>query len=136
MAVGEIVKRADASGSRLRRPSAHAQWHWATPQAQLVLATDELADVLRFYRRVHGLNQTALGDLLGYDKTYISALELQKRALDDVGSRRRICEALNEVCAACIAVIRRLLREPPTGTERPLATRGACGRQVAESVFL
>ncbi|MFD3582884.1 helix-turn-helix domain-containing protein [Streptomyces sp. NPDC058683] len=96
MADGEIVKRADTGGSRLPRPSArHAQWHWATPQAQLVLAKGELADVLRFYRRVHGLNQTALGALLGYDKTYISALELGKRALDDIGSRRRICEALN-----------------------------------------
>ncbi|MCB5907648.1 helix-turn-helix domain-containing protein [Streptomyces pinistramenti] len=49
---------------------------------------------MRFYRRVHGINQTSLGDLLGYDKTYISALELGKRALDDVGSRRRICAAL------------------------------------------
>jgi len=96
MAGGEIAKRADTGGSRLPRPSArHAQWHWATPQAQLVLATGDLADVLRFYRRVHGINQTVLGDLLGYDKTYISALELGKRALDDVGSRRRICEALN-----------------------------------------
>ncbi|MFD9716027.1 XRE family transcriptional regulator [Streptomyces sp. NPDC059076] len=40
------------------------------------------------------MNQTALGELLGYDKTYISALELGKRALDDVGSRRRVCDAL------------------------------------------
>ncbi|MCA1218564.1 helix-turn-helix domain-containing protein [Streptomyces sp. 8L] len=53
-----------------------------------------MADILRFYRRVHGLNQTALGELLGYDKTYISALELGKRVLEDVGSRRRVCEAL------------------------------------------
>ncbi|MER6714628.1 helix-turn-helix transcriptional regulator [Streptomyces sp. NPDC000877] len=82
----------DAVGSR---PSAvHAQWHWATPHAQLVLATGDLAPILRFYRRVHGLNQTELGELLGYDKTYISALELGKRSLDDVGSRRRVCEYL------------------------------------------
>jgi transcriptional regulator with XRE-family HTH domain len=82
----------DATGSR---PSAeHAQWHWATPQAELVLATGDLARILRFYRRVHRLNQTELGELLGYDKTYISALELGKRSLDDVGSRRRVCEYL------------------------------------------
>ncbi|WP_432096388.1 helix-turn-helix domain-containing protein [Streptomyces sp. bgisy100] len=49
---------------------------------------------MRFYRRVHGINQASLGELLGYDKTYISALELGKRALDDVSSRRRLCEAL------------------------------------------
>ncbi|MEU0248446.1 helix-turn-helix domain-containing protein [Streptomyces sp. NPDC006235] len=41
---------------------------------------------------MHRLNQTELGELLGYDKTYISALELGKRSLDDVGSRRRIGE--------------------------------------------
>lgn len=74
------------------QPSArHAQWHWATPQAQLILGTGDLSSILRFYRRVHGMNQTDLGVLLGYDKTYISALELGKRSLDDVGSRRRIC---------------------------------------------
>ncbi|UFR03668.1 helix-turn-helix transcriptional regulator [Streptomyces sp. Go40/10] len=95
MAGGEIAARAGEDRLPLPRPSArHAQWHWATPQAQLVLATGDLADILRFYRRVHSLNQTALGELLGYDKTYISALELGKRSLDDVPSRRRICEAL------------------------------------------
>ncbi|MEU9290237.1 hypothetical protein AB0D57_37740 [Streptomyces sp. NPDC048275] len=40
------------------------------------------------------MNQTELGELLGYDKTYISALELRKRSRDDVGSRRRVCESL------------------------------------------
>ncbi|MGW4200381.1 hypothetical protein [Streptomyces sp. NPDC004726] len=48
----------------------------------------------RFYRSVHRLNQTQLGSLLGYDKTYISAVETGKRSLDDVGSRRRVCEQL------------------------------------------
>ncbi|MFE4367458.1 helix-turn-helix domain-containing protein [Streptomyces sp. NPDC056835] len=95
MAEGDIATQTGQRRLPLPKPSArHAQWHWATPQAQLVLATGDLADILRFYRRVHGLNQTALGELLGYDKTYISALELGKRVLDDVGSRRRVCEAL------------------------------------------
>ncbi|WP_199931137.1 XRE family transcriptional regulator [Streptomyces sp. CB02923] len=40
------------------------------------------------------MNQTELGALLGYDKTYISALELGKRTLDDLGSRRRVCDFL------------------------------------------
>ncbi|MEU6230518.1 helix-turn-helix domain-containing protein [Streptomyces sp. NPDC047042] len=53
-----------------------------------------MAKILRFYRHVHGLNQTELGALLGYDKTYVSALELGKRSLTDVGSRRHICEQL------------------------------------------
>ncbi|MFD9818805.1 helix-turn-helix domain-containing protein [Streptomyces violascens] len=78
------------------RPLArHADWHWATVQAQLVLNSGDLGVILRFYRRVHGLNQTELGALLGYDKTYVSAIELGKRTLDDVGSLRRICAQLH-----------------------------------------
>ncbi|MFD6435878.1 helix-turn-helix domain-containing protein [Streptomyces venezuelae] len=74
------------------RPSAqHAAWRWATPQAHAVLSTGDLAAILRFYRTVHSMNQTELGALLGYDKTYISSLELGKRSLDDIDSRRRVC---------------------------------------------
>jgi transcriptional regulator with XRE-family HTH domain len=95
MVRGEIAKNGDGRRLLVPRPATHhVQWHWATPQAELVLAAGDLASILRFYRRVHRLNQTELGDLLGYDKTYISALELGKRALDDVGSRRRVCECL------------------------------------------
>lgn len=76
-------------------PSAqYAAWHWATPQAQRVLATGDLGKILRFHRDVHDLNQTALGQILGYDKTYVSALELGKRTLDDVNSRRRVADLL------------------------------------------
>jgi transcriptional regulator with XRE-family HTH domain len=59
-----------------------------------VLATGDLGKILRFHREVHGMNQTVLGQFLGYDKTYISLLELGKRTLDDVGSRRRIADRL------------------------------------------
>ena len=69
-------------------------WRWATPQAQAVLATRDLATILRFTRRVHGWNQTRLGDALGYDKTYISLVESGRRTIDDLGSRRRIATAL------------------------------------------
>ncbi|WP_255953962.1 hypothetical protein [Streptomyces odontomachi] len=41
------------------------------------------------------MNQTELGKQLGYDKTYISLLELGKRTLDDIGSRRHIAQALS-----------------------------------------
>ncbi|GGP88923.1 hypothetical protein GCM10010278_79200 [Streptomyces melanogenes] len=72
----------------------HAAWRWATGQAQLVLNAGDLGEILRFYRAVTGLTQTDLGALLGYDKTYISAVELGKRSVDDVGSRRRIADRL------------------------------------------
>ncbi|MHB6912762.1 helix-turn-helix domain-containing protein [Streptomyces sp. DB-54] len=82
-------------GEAARRPSIeYALWHWATPQAQTVLATRNLGAILRFYRAVQGLNQAALGTLLGYDKTTISAMELGKRPLKDTDSRRHIAERL------------------------------------------
>jgi transcriptional regulator with XRE-family HTH domain len=76
------------------RRSQHTVWHWATPQAEAVLASRDIGAILRFHRAVHGMNQSELGRLLGYDKTYISLLELGKRSLDDIGSRRHIAETL------------------------------------------
>ncbi|MFJ5804259.1 helix-turn-helix domain-containing protein [Streptomyces decoyicus] len=69
-------------------------WHWAIPQAHAILNSGDLGANLRFHRTVHGLNQTELGNLLGYDNTYISALELRKKTLGDVGSLRRVAEQL------------------------------------------
>ncbi|MFJ5307460.1 helix-turn-helix domain-containing protein [Streptomyces sp. NPDC088350] len=80
--------------SMVLRRSQHTVWHWATPQAEAVLASRDLGAILRFHRAVHGMNQSELGRLLGYDKTYISLLELGKRSLEDIGSRRHIAEAL------------------------------------------
>ncbi|MGW1411872.1 helix-turn-helix domain-containing protein [Streptomyces sp. NPDC002403] len=80
---------------RALRPSArHAAWHWATPEAQIVLATQDLAAILRFHRRVHGQSQAETGDLIGYDKTYVSAIELGKRRLTDIAGLRHIAERL------------------------------------------
>ncbi|MGH4028787.1 helix-turn-helix domain-containing protein [Actinomycetota bacterium Odt1-20B] len=78
----------------LRPTSQHAQWRWATPQGEATLAGGDLGAILLFHREVHGLTQTELGDILGYDKTYISALELGRRTLKDVDSRRRVAGLL------------------------------------------
>ncbi|MER5299712.1 helix-turn-helix transcriptional regulator [Streptomyces lasiicapitis] len=59
-----------------------------------MLATRDLGAILRFYRVVHGLNQTELGALLGYDKTTVSAMELGKRPMKDTDSRRHVAERL------------------------------------------
>ncbi|MET8124000.1 helix-turn-helix transcriptional regulator [Streptomyces sp. NPDC005231] len=83
-----------ASGSAMRRSARLVSWRWATPEAQAVLATRNLASILKYYRRVHGISQLQTGDLLGYDKTYVSALELGKRQLSDVGSLRHVAEQL------------------------------------------
>ncbi|MFF5716610.1 helix-turn-helix domain-containing protein [Streptomyces buecherae] len=82
-------------GELVSHPSArHVLWRWATPQAQAVLASGNLGAILRFHRMVHGINQSALGELLGYDKTTISAFENGKRTLGDADARRRIAELL------------------------------------------
>ncbi|MEU3499917.1 helix-turn-helix domain-containing protein [Streptomyces hundungensis] len=96
MAEHGIVTRSEKPPTALVRPLAqHAEWHWATQQAQTILNSRELGVILRFYRSVHGLNQTDLGALLGYDKTYVSALELGKRHIDDIGSLRHICAQMH-----------------------------------------
>lgn len=69
-------------------------WRWATPQAEAVLATRDMGAILRFYRTVHSLTQSQLGDLLGYDKTYISLVERGRRRLDDLASRRHVAVRL------------------------------------------
>ncbi|MER5490546.1 XRE family transcriptional regulator [Streptomyces sp. NPDC002490] len=85
---------ASASVSAVRRSMRLVSWRWATPEAQAVLATRNLASILKYYRRVHGSSQVQTGELLGYDKTYVSALELGKRQLSDVGSLRHVAEKL------------------------------------------
>lgn len=75
-------------------PASARQWHWATLEAQAVLATRNFSDILRLYRRMNRINQTELGALLGYDKTYISLLETGRRTLSDTGSLARASRLL------------------------------------------
>ena len=50
--------------------------------------------ILRSYRRVGGLTQQQLADLLGFDRTYISMIESGRRSITDRGSLRRISRTL------------------------------------------
>lgn len=75
-------------------PIASAIWLWATPEAAPAIATRDLPTILRAYRRINGLNQIALAELLGYDKSYVSMLETGRRAITDVPSRRHIAARL------------------------------------------
>ncbi|MEV6730613.1 helix-turn-helix transcriptional regulator [Streptomyces sp. NPDC051364] len=83
------------AGKPPRRSPRLVSWHWATPEAQAILATRNLSAILKYHRRVHGDSQTQTGELLGYDKTYVSALELGKRRLNDIGSLRHVAERLS-----------------------------------------
>ena len=71
-----------------------AMWRWATPEAQAVLAARDLGTILRFHRQIHGWTQIRLGEVLGYEKTYVSLVESGRRTIEDLSSRRRIALAL------------------------------------------
>ncbi|MER5642644.1 helix-turn-helix transcriptional regulator [Kitasatospora sp. NPDC002227] len=74
--------------------SAAALWRWATPQAERVLESHRLGEILRYHRAVNGISQTTLGAALGYDKTYISLLENGRRTILDLPSLRHIARTL------------------------------------------
>src|SRR6266536_1591314 len=54
----------------------------------------DLATILRTYRRLNGISQPRLADILGYDKTYVSMIETGRRSINDVGTRRHIARTL------------------------------------------
>lgn len=62
-------------------PTIH--WLWLLPEARQALETRELAVILRCYRKLTGLSQTAMGELLGYDPSYVSLSERRQRTISD-----------------------------------------------------
>ncbi|MFE9583235.1 helix-turn-helix domain-containing protein [Nocardia sp. NPDC006044] len=75
-------------------PIASVIWLWATPEATTAIATRDLPTILRTYRRINRLSQTAMAHVLGYDNSYVSMIETGKRAITDVASRRHIAARL------------------------------------------
>ncbi|WP_196812219.1 helix-turn-helix domain-containing protein [Nocardia sp. CNY236] len=75
-------------------PIVTAVWLWASSEAATAIATRDLPTILRAYRRLNGLNQIALAEHLGYDKSYVSMIETGRRAISDVTSRRHIASRL------------------------------------------
>ncbi len=75
-------------------PIASVVWLWASPEAATAIATRDLPTILRTYRSINGLNQTALAELLGYDSSYVSMIETGKRAIADLTTRRYIAARL------------------------------------------
>ena len=59
------------------------RWLWLLPEARQALETRELAVILRCYRKLTGLSQAAMGELLGYDPSYVSLLERRQRTIND-----------------------------------------------------
>lgn len=59
------------------------RWLWLLPEARQVLEARELAVILRCYRKLTGLSQSAMGELLGYNPSYVSLLERRQRTIND-----------------------------------------------------
>lgn len=59
------------------------RWLWLLPEARQALETRELAVILCCYRKLTGLPQAAMGELLGYDPSYVSLLERRQRTISD-----------------------------------------------------
>ena len=59
------------------------RWLWLLPEARQALETRELAVILRCYRKLTGLSQAAMGELLGYDPSYVSLSERRQRTISD-----------------------------------------------------
>ncbi|MFC9084882.1 hypothetical protein [Nocardiopsis dassonvillei] len=47
------------------------------------METRQLAVILCCYRKLTGLSQVAMGELLGYDPSYVSLLERCQRTIND-----------------------------------------------------
>ncbi|WP_433273992.1 helix-turn-helix transcriptional regulator [Pseudonocardia xinjiangensis] len=71
-----------------------ALWLWSSDEASRALRSRDLANIFKAYRRLNGLSQERLAQILGYDKTYISMIETRRRTISDVGALRSIAHTL------------------------------------------
>ncbi|MFV2197463.1 tyrosine--tRNA ligase [Nocardiopsis sp. LOL_012] len=61
------------------------RWLWLLLEARRALKSRELAVILRCHRTLTGLSQAAMGELLGYDPSYVSLLERRQRTTAKIG---------------------------------------------------
>ena len=80
--------------SAARSNSVSAMWLWTSREAQAVMATGDLAPIVRHYRRLTGTSQRRLAVRLGYDPSYISAIENGRRSITHAPELRRIAAQL------------------------------------------
>ncbi|MFC5828079.1 helix-turn-helix domain-containing protein [Nonomuraea insulae] len=69
-------------------------WLWTSPSASPALASGNLAVIIKAYRHTAQVTQSALASALGYDTTYISMIENERRVITDVPTLRRVAHHL------------------------------------------
>src|ERR1041385_2982785 len=73
---------------------ADPSWLWASPSTRRALASRDLGQVFAAYRSIHHLTQQQLGDLLGFDQSYVCRIENGRRTVRDVPTLTRIATRL------------------------------------------
>src|SRR5688572_1491343 len=65
-------------------PARIAVLTWLQPHAQAALATGRLSLILRTWRSMTGTPQAEIANALGYDTSYISAIENNRRDITNI----------------------------------------------------
>lgn len=72
----------------------HIQALWAHPRLVSAVAAEDWAAVFRVYRRLAGISQTRLGQLVGLAQPDVSDVERERRRVTSVEVRQRVVEGL------------------------------------------
>jgi transcriptional regulator with XRE-family HTH domain len=89
---------------------------WLSPGeaiAEVEVNPSLLGDVLREYRKTHGINQADLAQILNLDQSYVSKIETGQRQVRDVVMLLQIAQQL-DVAPARLGISEESLR-PVTG---------------------
>jgi transcriptional regulator with XRE-family HTH domain len=70
-------------------PPGSPLWLWASRDAAAAVATGKLAAILKVYRAATTTSQASLAASLGYDTSYISMIENERRSISDIVTLRR-----------------------------------------------
>lgn len=75
-------------------PGEQLTWLWAAQRDGSDPASASLSSLLIAYRQQRNIGQGELAALLGYDRSYVSLLERNRRSVGDAASLRRIADIL------------------------------------------
>jgi transcriptional regulator with XRE-family HTH domain len=70
-------------------------WLWTPTRPTANGVGVGVGQLLRAYRRAHGLTQQQLADRLGFDQSYVSKVESGRRAIHDIATLRHIARHLD-----------------------------------------
>src|SRR5215469_928231 len=75
-------------------PAGSPLWLWTSRDSAAALATGSLSVIMKTYRAATGTSQATLAATLGYDTSYISMIENERRMISAVTTLRRLVRHL------------------------------------------